>query len=96
MIFGNLDGSIQHQLIEPIYNFERVITNRLENGAQFLINKISFTEAASKLSMPLLIICFKTSSFGLVFTAYKTFPGKLFLKKRVDVFMDSGRMQYTG
>ena len=39
MIFGNLDGSIQHQLIEPIYNFERVITNRLENGAQFLINK---------------------------------------------------------
>ncbi|MBL7916900.1 MAG: hypothetical protein JNM96_00790 [Bacteroidia bacterium] len=38
MIFGNIDGSLNHQLIEPVYNFERVITNRLENGAQFLYN----------------------------------------------------------
>ncbi len=39
MIFGNINGSLSHQLIEPMYNFERVITNRLENGAQFMLNK---------------------------------------------------------
>lgn len=39
MIFGNLDGSLNHGLIEPIYGFERVMTNRLENGAQFILNK---------------------------------------------------------
>lgn len=39
MVFGNIDGSVNHQLIEPIYNFERVFTNRLENGVQFVINK---------------------------------------------------------
>lgn len=42
MIFGNLDGSLNHQLIEPLYNFERVISNRLENGAQFALNKKHF------------------------------------------------------
>jgi hypothetical protein len=42
MIFGTIDGSLNHQLIEPIYNFERVITNRLENGAQFILNKRYF------------------------------------------------------
>lgn len=42
MIFGNLDGSLNHRLIEPIYGFERVMTNRLENGAQFLLNKKYF------------------------------------------------------
>lgn len=42
MIFGNLDGSLNHQLIEPLYNFERVISNRLENGAQFTLNKKYF------------------------------------------------------
>ena len=39
MIFGNLDGSLNHGLLEPLYNFERVITNRLESGAQFILNK---------------------------------------------------------
>lgn len=42
MVFGNLDGSLNHQLIEPIYNFERIITNRLENGLQFTLNKRHF------------------------------------------------------
>lgn len=42
MVFGNIDGSLNHQLIEPLYNFERVITNRLENGAQFVLNKKRF------------------------------------------------------
>lgn len=39
MVFGNIDGSLNHQLIEPLYNFERVITNRLESGVQFVVNK---------------------------------------------------------
>jgi len=42
MIFGNIDGSLNHQLIEPLYNFERVINNRLEYGAQFTLNKKRF------------------------------------------------------
>lgn len=42
MVFGNLDGSLNHQLIEPLYNFERVMTNRLESGAQFMLNKKRF------------------------------------------------------
>jgi len=42
MIFGNLDGSINHRLIEPMYNFERAITNRLESGLQFVLNKPLF------------------------------------------------------
>lgn len=39
MVFGNLNGSLNHQLIEPLYNFERVMSNRLENGLQFIITK---------------------------------------------------------
>ena len=42
MIFGNINGSLNHGLIEPLYNFERLITNRLENGAQFIVNKKYF------------------------------------------------------
>lgn len=38
-LFGNLEGSLNHKLIEPLYNYERVITNRLENGLQFKIDK---------------------------------------------------------
>lgn len=33
--FGTLLGATQHQLIEPIYDAERVIENRLENGFQY-------------------------------------------------------------
>lgn len=33
-IFGTLEGSVHHRLIEPLYDFERVLNNRLENGAQ--------------------------------------------------------------
>lgn len=35
-IFGTLEGSIHHRLIEPLYDFERVLNNRLENGAQMV------------------------------------------------------------
>ncbi len=37
-VFGNLEGNLNHGYIEPLYDFERVINNRLENGAQFLMN----------------------------------------------------------
>lgn len=36
MIFGTLEGSIHHGLIEPLYDFENVLNNRLENGLQAL------------------------------------------------------------
>ncbi len=35
-IFGTLEGSVHHRLIEPLYDFERVLNNRLENGAQLI------------------------------------------------------------
>jgi hypothetical protein len=34
--FGNLEGNLQHNLIEPLYAFERTLTNHLENGFQIL------------------------------------------------------------
>ena len=35
-IFGTLEGSVHHRLIEPLYDFERVLNNRLENGVQLI------------------------------------------------------------
>lgn len=35
-IFGTLEGSLHHRLIEPLYDFERVLNNRLENGIQLV------------------------------------------------------------
>ncbi|MEQ8925356.1 MAG: hypothetical protein RLO81_06050 [Fulvivirga sp.] len=35
LIFGTLEGATSHQLIEPLYDFENVLVNRLENGLQF-------------------------------------------------------------
>jgi hypothetical protein len=35
-IFGTLEGSIHHRLVEPLYDFERALNNRIENGVQFL------------------------------------------------------------
>lgn len=37
LLFGTLEGATSHQLIEPFYDFERVLINRLENGLQFYI-----------------------------------------------------------
>jgi hypothetical protein len=34
LIFGTLDGAYNHRLIEPLYGFERGLTNRIENGLQ--------------------------------------------------------------
>ncbi|WP_246853525.1 hypothetical protein [Rufibacter aurantiacus] len=39
LLFGTLQGHLNHGYIEPLYDFERVITNRLENGLQYLLDK---------------------------------------------------------
>jgi hypothetical protein len=36
---GNLEGNVAHRLIEPLYNYERVIFNHLENGLQWKIDR---------------------------------------------------------
>jgi len=41
-LFGNLEGNAQHKLIEPLYDFERIIDDRLEQGIQFLHNGQKF------------------------------------------------------
>jgi hypothetical protein len=38
-IFGNLEGNLNHRLIEPLFNFERVILNRQESGIQYTRRK---------------------------------------------------------
>ena len=38
-IFGNLEGGMSHQFIEPLFNIDYVITKPLENGLQFKVNK---------------------------------------------------------
>lgn len=42
LIFGTLEGGIHHQYIEPLYNFEQHITNPIEYGTQFLLEKQHF------------------------------------------------------
>ena len=37
IIFGNLDGGLNHRLIEPLYDFERVLNDRLETGLQAVV-----------------------------------------------------------
>lgn len=37
-VFGTLEGNLSHNYVEPLYDFERVINDRLENGLQFLLN----------------------------------------------------------
>src|SRR5205085_2701664 len=38
LLFGTLEGSLSHRLIEPMYNIERFITNRVENGFQLKVD----------------------------------------------------------
>jgi hypothetical protein len=42
LTLGTLQGSLNHRLVEPIYNFERIIGARLENGMQLTCNKRRF------------------------------------------------------
>lgn len=37
-ILGNIYGTVNHKLIDPLYDFERFFTNNTENGVQFLWN----------------------------------------------------------
>lgn len=36
LIMGNLQGNLNHRYIEPLYDFEWVMVNRLENGLQYI------------------------------------------------------------
>ena len=38
-LFGNLEGNLNHRLIEPMMNPERIILNRQENGLQYTRRK---------------------------------------------------------
>src|SRR6218665_2179351 len=42
LVFGSLEGNIQHNYIEPLYNFERKITTPIAYGTQLLIDKEKF------------------------------------------------------
>ncbi len=44
LLFGSLEGGLSHRLIEPIYDIERVINKRIEDGVQikYTKNKIFF------------------------------------------------------
>ena len=36
LTLGTLQGNVAHRLVEPMYDFDRMLTNRLENGLQIL------------------------------------------------------------
>ena len=38
MVFGSLYGALDHELIEPLYAFDRVFTHHNESGLQFLVD----------------------------------------------------------
>lgn len=42
LVFGNLEGNIQHGYIEPLYDFERKITSPIEYGTQLLVEREKF------------------------------------------------------
>jgi hypothetical protein len=49
LINGVLEGSIHHRMIEPVYDFEKKITEPVEYGTQFIIsNKSLFLDAFIK------------------------------------------------
>jgi len=37
-VFGTLNGATSHKIIEPLFNINRAIENRIEQGAQFFIH----------------------------------------------------------
>lgn len=42
LVFGSLEGNIQHRYIEPVYDFERKITTPVEYGTQLILNNERF------------------------------------------------------
>ena len=41
IVFGTIYGTVNHKLIEPLFQFDRYITEHIENGLQFLWNSNS-------------------------------------------------------
>ncbi|TXK44948.1 hypothetical protein FVR03_12865 [Pontibacter qinzhouensis] len=41
-LFGTLEGNLNHGYIEPLFDFERVILDRIENGLQYLYHTNRF------------------------------------------------------
>ncbi|MFT2007433.1 hypothetical protein ACMA1I_02055 [Pontibacter sp. 13R65] len=41
-LFGTLEGNLSHGYIEPLYDFEKVILDRVENGLQYLLHTDRF------------------------------------------------------
>ena len=39
ILFGNIEGNLHHGYIEPLFDFERVMTNRLEEGVQYQLKQ---------------------------------------------------------
>jgi hypothetical protein len=39
LLFGNLEGNVNHGYIEPLYDFEKVMNDNLETGVQFLLTR---------------------------------------------------------
>jgi hypothetical protein len=39
LLFGTLEGALSHRLIEPLFDINSGILNRIENGIQFKVNK---------------------------------------------------------
>ncbi|WBO83418.1 hypothetical protein [Hymenobacter yonginensis] len=39
ILFGNIEGNLHHGYIEPMFDFERVMTRRLEEGVQYKLQK---------------------------------------------------------
>ena len=42
-ILGTINGTVNHKLIDPLFDFERYLYNQVENGVQFLWNGNKFT-----------------------------------------------------
>lgn len=38
-VVGNLEGNFNHRLLEPLYNYERFLTNNQETGLQFRVDR---------------------------------------------------------
>lgn len=38
LTLGNINGTLNHRLIEPLFDYERYLNNNIENGIQFLWN----------------------------------------------------------
>jgi hypothetical protein len=55
MVFGSLHGTVNHKLIEPVYEFERFFVKNHEGGIQFLL-KTGFLESDTWLNWEKFII----------------------------------------